>query len=40
MNNLDLFRHDFVVSIKPEYALKIIEGCKTVELRRRFPAAV
>jgi predicted transcriptional regulator len=39
MNNLDLFRLDFVVSIKPEYALKIIEGCKTVELRRRFPFA-
>lgn len=37
MANLDLFRHDFVLSIKPEYATKIVEGLKTVELRRRFP---
>jgi predicted transcriptional regulator len=37
MNNLDLFRHDFVLSIKPEYATKIVGGQKTVELRRRFP---
>jgi predicted transcriptional regulator len=37
MNNLDLFRHDFVLSIKPEYATKIVEGLKKVELRRRFP---
>jgi predicted transcriptional regulator len=37
MNTLDLFRHDFVVSIKPEYATKIVDGLKTVELRRRFP---
>jgi predicted transcriptional regulator len=37
MNTLDLFRHDFVVSIKPEYATKIVDGIKTVELRRRFP---
>lgn len=37
MSNLDLFRHDFVVSIKPEYATKIMSGEKTVELRRRFP---
>lgn len=33
---LDLFRHDFVVSIKPEYATKIVVGDKKVELRRRF----
>ncbi len=38
MTALDLFRHDFVLSIKPEYAAKIIAGEKTVELRRRFPA--
>jgi predicted transcriptional regulator len=37
MATLDLFRHDFVLSIKPEYATKIIAGEKTVELRRRFP---
>lgn len=37
MSSLDLFRHDFVLSIKPEYATKIVEGLKTVELRRRFP---
>lgn len=37
MNTLDLFRHDFVLSIKPEYATKIVDGVKKVELRRRFP---
>lgn len=37
MSTLDLFRHDFVLSIKPEYATKIVAGLKTVELRRRFP---
>jgi predicted transcriptional regulator len=37
MNTLDFFRHDFVLSIKPEYATKIVDGLKTVELRRRFP---
>jgi predicted transcriptional regulator len=37
MTTLDLFRHDFVLSIKPEYATKIVEGVKKVELRRRFP---
>ena len=37
MTTLDLFRHDFVLSIKPEYAIKIVEGVKKVELRRRFP---
>lgn len=26
-----------IISIKPEYAIKIIEGQKTIELRRRFP---
>lgn len=28
MTTLDLFRRDFVLSIKPEYALKIVEGEK------------
>lgn len=37
MSTLDLFKHDFVLSIKPEYATKIVAGLKTVELRRRFP---
>ena len=26
-----------IISIRPEYALKIISGEKTIELRRRFP---
>lgn len=26
-----------IISIKPEYALKILSGEKTIELRRRFP---
>jgi predicted transcriptional regulator len=30
---------DFFVSIRPEFANKILAGNKTVELRRRFPAA-
>ncbi len=35
----DLFRpqRDVVLSIKPQYSEKIIEGKKTIELRRRFP---
>lgn len=35
----DLFRphRDVVLSIRPEYSRRIIEGKKTVELRRRFP---
>ncbi len=37
MSNLDLFRKNFILSIKPEYAFRIVEGSKTVELRRRFP---
>ena len=28
---------DFVLSIRPQYSEKIMEGRKTVELRRRFP---
>ncbi|GBQ49188.1 XRE family transcriptional regulator [Komagataeibacter sucrofermentans DSM 15973] len=31
---------DVVFSIKPEYCDKIVEGKKTVELRRRFPMSV
>src|SRR5262245_56161310 len=30
-------RRDVLVSVRPEYASKIIAGDKTVELRRRFP---
>ena len=37
MTTLDLFRHDFILSIRPEYADKIVDGLKRVELRRRFP---
>ena len=32
-------RRDVVLSIKPVYSAKILEGRKTVELRRRFPPA-
>lgn len=38
MSTFDLFRHDFVLSIRPEYATKIMSGEKKVELRRRFPS--
>lgn len=30
---------DVVLSIRPQYSSKIIDGSKTVELRRRFPVA-
>lgn len=30
-------RRDVILSIKPTYSNKILEGAKTVELRRRFP---
>lgn len=35
----ELFRRhrDVVLSIRPHYSSKIIEGSKTIELRRRFP---
>jgi predicted transcriptional regulator len=36
----DLFRRNFVVSIHPMYASKIISGEKTVELRRRFSLGI
>lgn len=29
---------DLLVSVRPQYAAKILDGEKTVELRRRFPA--
>ena len=32
-------QRDVVLSIKPQYSDKIIEGLKTVELRRRFPVS-
>jgi len=32
-------QRDVVLSIKPEYSNKILDGSKTVELRRRFPAS-
>jgi predicted transcriptional regulator len=35
----DAFIRDVVVSVRPNYAAKILEGAKTVELRRRFPEA-
>lgn len=37
---VDLFPKDLLLSIKPEYADAIIEGRKTVELRRKFPQDV
>jgi len=33
-------KRDVVLSIKPQYTDKIIEGKKTVELRRRFPVSM
>ena len=37
MATLEMFNRDVVVSIRPNYAKKIMDGQKTVELRRRFP---
>lgn len=37
MNTIPLFKRDVLISIRPEYVLKILGGEKTVELRRRFP---
>jgi predicted transcriptional regulator len=37
MNAIPEFRRDVLVSIRPQYASKILEGEKTVELRRKFP---
>ena len=36
----DKNRRDVLVSIQPRYASKIIEGTKSVELRRRFPETI
>jgi predicted transcriptional regulator len=33
-------QQDFLVSIRPQYVAKILDGLKTVELRRRFPEPV
>lgn len=33
-------RRDFLLSIRPNYAELIVDGQKTVELRRRFPKSV
>ena len=32
-------RRDIILSIRPKYSEKILEGRKTVELRRRFPVS-
>ena len=40
MNQRATIRCDILISIQPEYANQIMEGCKTVELRRRFVEAV
>lgn len=37
MNMMPLFARDVLVSIRPNYAAKILSGDKTVELRRKFP---
>lgn len=39
MNTLQMFKRDVLLSIRPEFASKILGGEKTVELRRRFPTA-
>jgi ASCH domain len=37
----DIFppKRDVVLSVRPQYSSKILEGKKTVELRRRFPVS-
>ena len=37
MDAISEFRRDILVSIRPNYASKILNGQKTVELRRKFP---
>jgi len=37
MNNMPISKRDVLLSIRPEFATKILTGEKTVELRRRFP---
>src|SRR5258705_8152071 len=36
MNQRATMTNDILISIQPEYADQIMDGCKTVELRRRF----
>ena len=40
MDAVPEFRRDVLVSIRPFYASKILNGHKTVELRRRFPESL
>jgi predicted transcriptional regulator len=40
MNQRATIRNDILISIQPEYADQIMDGCKTVELRRRFAEGV
>jgi predicted transcriptional regulator len=40
MNQRATIRNDILISIQPEYADQIMDGCKTVELRRRFAESV
>jgi predicted transcriptional regulator len=37
MNTIPLFKRSMLLSVRPEYASRILSGEKTVELRRRFP---
>jgi predicted transcriptional regulator len=37
MDTDEPFKRDVLVSVRPEYASKIFDGEKTVELRRKFP---
>jgi predicted transcriptional regulator len=37
MDTIPEFRRDVLVSIRPYYASKLLDGKKTVELRRKFP---
>jgi predicted transcriptional regulator len=39
MDAIPDFTRDILVSIRPRYASKILDGKKTVELRRKFPQA-
>jgi predicted transcriptional regulator len=39
MEIIPLFKRDVLISLHPEYASKILDGEKTVELRRKFPTA-
>jgi len=40
MNERPDFQKSILISVKPEYADQIMDGCKTVELRRRFTEEV